>query len=78
MCEKNCGFTSSLSVDLKYSLPGFDDIIVLFFKVGFGNTGRTSRGGFPVYVSLLLHEFKTSHPNADSPADMIDTDCVFV
>ncbi len=50
MCEKNCGFSSSWSVDLKHSLPGFDNISKLFFKAGVDNTGRTSRGGFPVYV----------------------------
>jgi len=42
-------------------------MILLFFQLSFGNAGRTSSGGFPVFVSLVLseemfHNLKMSHP----------------
>jgi len=44
-----------------------DGMILLFFQLSFGNAGRTSSGGFPMFVSLVLseemfHNLKMSHP----------------
>jgi len=67
MCKKNCGCTGFWSLVSKHSFPGSGGMILLFFQLSFGNAGRTSSGGFPMFVSLVLseemfHNLKMSHP----------------